>query len=134
MMRELPQSFTVPRSRNASERGAGHIKLFVVLVFFGLIAYSAVKIVPAYVNNYQLQDTCQSEATFFAAHQKTDEKAKAAVWAEVQSLGIPITQDAVKVQVIGKTARISLDYTITVDLFGYELNLDFHPVGESPIV
>jgi hypothetical protein len=133
-MQELPRKRVVERGRGPSERGAGHFKLLFVLVIFGLIGYSAFQIVPAYVNNYQLQDTCQSEATFFAAHQKTDQKAKETVWAEVQSLGLPITQDAIKVQVIGRTARISIDYTVTVNLFGYEVNLDFHPRGESPIV
>jgi hypothetical protein len=133
-MLELPRKRLIERDRGPSERGEGHFKLIVVLVIFGLIAYCAFKIVPPYVNNYQLQDTCQSEATFFSAHQRTDQKAKEEVWAEVQSLGLPITEDTIKVQVIGRTARVSVDYTITVNLFGYDLILDFHPVGESPIV
>lgn len=122
------------RERGYAERGEGHFKLLVVIVILGLIGYAGFRIVPPYVNNYQLQDTCQSESALFAAHQKTDQKVKETVWAEVQSLGIPITQDAIKVQVIGRTARISVDYTLTVNLFGYDLNLEFHPKGESPIV
>ncbi len=131
---QLLRKGRVGRNRESFERGEGHFKLIVVLVIFGLIGYAGFKIVPAYVNNYQLQDTCQTEATFFSAHQKTDQKAKEAVWAEVQTLGLPINEDAIKVQVVGRTARISVDYTITVNLFGYEVNLDFHPRGESPIV
>ncbi|HVN09724.1 MAG TPA: hypothetical protein VMV61_12160 [Patescibacteria group bacterium] len=120
--------------RRDLERGEGHLKLLVVIIIFGLIGYSCFMIVPPYVNNYQLQDTCQSESALFAAHQKTDQKVKDTVWAEVQSLGIPIKQEDIKVQVVGRTALISVDYTITVSLFGFELNLDFHPKGESPIV
>ncbi len=104
--------------------------MLVVLVSLG---YTGFKIVPPYVNNYQLQDTCVSESRLFAAHQKSDEKTKDAVWAEVQSLGIPIQQDAIKVVVIGHTARVSVDYNVVVNLFGYDVNLDFHPVGESPV-
>jgi hypothetical protein len=118
----------------SSERGEGHFKLLVVVVIFGLIGYTGFKIVPPYVNNYQLQDTCETEARFFAAHQKTDQKAKETVWAQVQSLGIPITQDAIKVDVFGRTARVSVDYSITVNLFGFDYTMEFHPRGESPII
>jgi len=120
--------------RASSERGEGHFKLLVLLVILGLIGYAGFKIVPPYVNNYQLQDTCDTESRFFGAHTKTDVKTKETVWAEVQSLGIPITQDAIKVEVIGKTARVSVDYNITVNLFGFDYTLEFHPRGESPML
>lgn len=132
-MPQMPRKRLVERYHASSERGEGHFKLLVVLVIFGLIGYAGYQVVPPYINNYQLQDTCQTESTLFAAHQKTEEKARDSVWAEVQSLGLPINRDAVKVEVVGKTARISVDYTVTVNLLGYELNLDFHPKGESPI-
>ena len=119
--------------RSRTQRGAGHLKLFIVLAVFAAIGYVGFKVVPPYVNNYQLQDTCESESHLFAAHQKTDQRTREAVWAEVQSLGIPITQDAIKVEVIGRTASVSVDYTIVVNLFGYELNLPFHAKGESPM-
>ena len=105
----------------------------IVLVILGAIGYTGFKVVLPYVNNYQLQDTCESESRLFAAHQKTEDKTKDAVWAQVQSLGIPVQQDAVKVEVIGRTARVSVDYNIVVNLFGFDVNLDFHPKGESPI-
>lgn len=123
-----------PRRRPSAQRGEGRFKLIVVLAIFGAIAYVGFKIVPVYVNNYQLQDACETESRFLASHTRTDQKAKENVWLEVQSLNIPVTQDAVKVEIIGKTARISVDYTITVSIFGFDVNLDFHPKGESPIV
>ena len=123
-----------PRNRPSAQRGEGRFKLILVLAIFGAIAYVGFKIVPPYVNNYQLQDSCETESRFLAAHTRTDQKAKENVWLEVQSLNIPVTQDAVKVEIIGKTARISVDYTITVSIFGIDVNLDFHPKGESPIV
>ena len=130
---QRPPHLVARRDRARAQRGEGHIKLLFVLVVLGAIGYTGVKVVPPYVNNYQLQDTCVSESRLFAAHQKSDQKTKDAVWAQVQSLGIPIQQDAVKVQVIGHTARVSVDYNIVVNLFGFDVNLDFHPVGESPV-
>ncbi|HMD30544.1 MAG TPA: hypothetical protein VKG84_01460 [Candidatus Acidoferrales bacterium] len=110
------------------------MKLIVVLAIVGSMIYAGVKVVPPYVNNYQLQDTVETESRFFAAHQRTEKQAKDNVWAEVQSLSIPITQDAIKVEVIGKTAIVSVNYTITVTIFGAEVNLEFHPKSESPIM
>ena len=121
------------RERARGERGEGRFKLIVVLAILGTIGYCGFKIVPAYVNDYQMRDTCESESRLFAARQKTEPKVRAAVWDQVQSLGIPVTQDAIKVETIGHTARVSVDYTIVVNLFGYDLNLDFHPKGENPI-
>ena len=123
-----------PRGRKSRERGEGHFKLIVVLAIFGTIGYIGFKIVPPYVNNYQLQDTVETESRFFAAHQKTDEKAKETVWAQVQSLSIPVDRDQIKVTTIGHTAIVSVDYTVTVSVFGYDVNLEFHPKGESPII
>jgi hypothetical protein len=121
------------QGRACSERGEGHFKLLVVLVIFGLMGYAGFKIVPPYVNNYQLQDTCESESRLFAAHQKSDQKVKDSVWAEVQSLSAPITQDQIKVEIIGKTARVSVAYVVTVSVFGFDYTMNFHPSGESPI-
>ncbi len=122
------------RERARGQRGEGQFKFFVVLAIFGAIAYIGFKVVPPYVNNYQLQDTCETESRMFAARQKTPQKARDAVWAEVQSLGIPITEDDIKVEAIGKTARVSVDYTVVVSIFGFDLSLSFHPKGESPII
>lgn len=133
-MPQLPTQRAAARSRAGGQRGEGHLKLLVVLVFFAMIGYAGFKIVPAYVNNYQLEDTCETESRFFAAHQKTDQKVRDTVWAEVQSLSAPITQDQIKVEVIGKTARVSIDYEVTVNLFGYDYTMNFHPRGESPIM
>jgi hypothetical protein len=130
---QRPPHLVVRRDRARTQRGEGHVKLLIVLVILGAIGYTGFKVVPPYVNNYQLQDTCESESRLFAAHQKSDQKTRDAVWAEVQSLQIPIQQDAVKVETIGHTARVSVDYTIVVSLFGYDVNLEFHPKGESPI-
>jgi len=130
---QSPPQGRAPRERKPGERGEGRFKLIAVLAIFATIGYLGFKIVPPYVNNYQLQDTCETESRFFAARTKNDQKAKEAVWAEVQSLSLPITQDAIKVEIIGKTARIRVDYTVTINVFGFDVNLDFHPKGESPV-
>ncbi|HXZ20196.1 MAG TPA: hypothetical protein VEG63_09620 [Candidatus Acidoferrales bacterium] len=120
-------------SRARSERGGAGLKFLVVLIILILLGYAGFQIVPPYVNNYQLQDSCVSESRLLAAHQKTEEKVRETVWATVQSLNVPIKQDDIKVEIIGKTARVSIQYAITVNLFGFDYTMNFNPAGESPI-
>ncbi len=133
-MQKQPTRSAALGRRARAQRGEGNLKLLVVVVIIGLICYAGFKIVPAYVNNYQLRDTCETESRLFAARQKTEDKVRAAVWESVQSLSIPVTQDQIKVEVIGKTARVSVQYAITVNLFGYDYTMNFDPAGESPII
>ena len=128
-----PKRRAPARSRARSERGGAGLKLLVVLIILILLGYAGYQIVPAYVNNYQLQDSCLSESRLFAAHQKTEDKVRETIWATVQSLNIPIKQDDIKVEVFGKTARVSIQYAITVNLFGFDYTMNFNPAGESPI-
>ncbi len=133
----MPQQPTRERAlgrRARSQRGEGHFKLLIVVVIIGLIGYVGFKIVPAYVNNYQMRDTCETESRLFAAHQKTEDKVRATVWETVQSLSIPVSEDQIKVEIVGKTVRVSLQYAVTVNILGYDYTMNFNPAGESPII
>lgn len=132
-MQQQPTRRAAAGSRARSQRGGAGLKFLIVLVIFGLMGYAGFKIVPAYVNNYQLQDACESESRLFAAHQKTEDKVRESVWATVQSLSVPIKQDDIKVDIVGKSARVSIQYSITVNLFGFDYTMNFNPTGESPI-
>lgn len=120
-------------SRNR-ERGEGNLKLIIWLVIFVLVGYVLFKIVPPYVNDYQLRDTLQTESRFFAAHQKTAEQVRATVWNEVQSLKIPAQREDITVSDAMRTAHVEVKYTVVVELPGYTLNLNFDPSAESPIL
>lgn len=131
---QLPPGIVRAKGRGRAQQGEGNIKFLIVLVILGAIAYACFKIVPPYVNNYQLQDTCDAESRMFAAHQKTEERVRAAVFSEVQGLGISIPREAVHVEIMGRKVRVSVDYNATVSVFGVDIPLEFHPAGESPII
>ena len=131
---QLPPGIVRARDRARAQQGEGNIKFLIVLVILGAIAYACFKIVPPYVNNYQLQDTCDAESRMFAAHQKTDERVRQTVSAELQGLGITVPRDAIHVEIMGRRVRVSVDYTVTVNVFGVDIPLEFHPAGESPII
>lgn len=121
------------RSRNP-ERGEGNLKLIIWLGIFAIVGYLLFKIVPPYVNDYQLRDTLVSESRFFAAHQKSAEAVRGAVWNELQSLRIPAQKEDIFISDAGRIGHVEVKYTVVVELPGYTLNLNFDPIAESPIL
>ena len=133
---ELPPGIVRARDRGKrrAQQGAGNIKFLIVLAILFAAGYAGFKLVPPYVNNYQLQDTCDAESRMFAAHQKTAERTRQTVYAEMQGLNLDVPSDAVHVDIIGRKVRVSVDYTVVVNVFGVDVHLEFHPAGESPII
>ena len=80
-------------SRPARNRqlGAGKLKSLLILLVIGAAIYAAVKIVPAYMNNYQLQDTMTSEARFATSTypKKTPDDIRDDLYRKMQELGVP---------------------------------------------
>lgn len=109
------------------EKGGARIKtLFAVIVLVAMI-YAAVKIVPAYVTNYQLQDSMQEEATFATVNRKTPDAIKTDIEQKVTDLGLQVDPSTIQVTAVMGNVTISLEYTVPVDLTVYQLQLHFHP-------
>ena len=124
-----------PSSRNAnrrSQRGEGKLKaiIFTLIIIFGI--YVAYKLVPPYVNEYQLQDKMQELARFGIVNRYSDEQVRENVFKTVQDLNLQmIKREDIKVTVTQATCRISLDYTVPVDMFFYSTELHFSPSSEN---
>ena len=115
------------------DAGAGQFKTLVSLAILASVAYAAVKTLPVYVDNYQLQDHIQQLSTQLAVRAKpaTPDEVGNEVLTFAQDHGIPLTPDNVKVT-ISRHVRINLDYTVPVDLTVYTLRLHFTPSADSP--
>ena len=123
-----------PSSRNAnrrSQRGEGKLKSIVFALVAILGIYVAYKLVPPYVNEYQLQDKMQELARFGIVNRYSDEQVRENVYKAVQDLNLPIKREDIKVTVTQATCRISLDYTVPVDMFFYSTELHFSPSSEN---
>lgn len=114
-----------------SERGEGRLKSILVVVIVVLAIYSAWKIVPAYVNEYQLQDNMQEQARFAVVNRYTEEQIRDKVFKVVQDLEIPAKREDIKIVATNSVVKISLQYTVPVDLMMYHLELHFSPDSES---
>ena len=121
---------TSRRLRNP-ERGGSGAKLFFLLVFLGAMVFTGFKIIPIYVNNYQMQDAIESEARFAIGSRLAAQDIRNNVWKKVNEIGIPADQNALKVTRNEGAVNISLDYSVPVDLLVYKFTLDFHDHADN---
>ena len=114
-----------------SERGEGKLKAVIYLAIFLLIIYSAVKIVPIYVSDYQLSDKMQEQARFAVVNRYTEDQIRDNIFKVVQELEIPVKRESIKVFNTNAVVKISMEYTVPVDLFFYHTDLHFSPASEN---
>lgn len=123
----------IRKEQSQRERGGSRLKGLLALVIVGAMIFSAIKIVPAYFNNYQFQDSMQSEARFALSYPKKDaDQVRNDLWRKAQDLSIPLAQkEDIKVSVDQSNVTISVDYSVPVDLKVYQFTLQFHPHADN---
>lgn len=117
--------------RGCRERGGARLKaiLWTLALLYG--AFVAYKIIPPYFSNYQLADKMQEMARFAVVNRQSSEQIREAIFKEAQQRDISVRREAIKVDVTQDLVRISVDYTVPVDLKLYQLNLHFAPSSEN---
>jgi hypothetical protein len=115
------------------EEASGRLRALLSLAFLAALAYVAVKILPAYYDNFQLQDHIRQLTTQVAVRTKpvTPAEIEDEVMTFAQDHGITLAPENVKVT-ISRHISISLEYTVPVDLTVYTLRLHFKPSADSP--
>ena len=114
-----------------SQRGGGTIKAILwsaILIYGAFVAY---KILPAYVAEYQLADKMQEQARFSIVNRYSEEQVRDNIFKVVKDLEIPVKREEIKVVANQDVVKISMDYTVPVDLLVYQLNLHFTPSSEN---
>ena len=109
------------------ERGAGRLKAIVYTLILIAGVYVAVKLVPVYVAEYQLNDKMSEQARFAVVNRYSEDQIKDQLYKVVQDLDIPAKRDDIKVTHTGKGLTISVAYTVPVDLMVYKTELNFAP-------
>lgn len=124
----MPGGFAIPwvRPSRMKERGAATFTTFVALVILAVLVFTAIKVVPPYFANYQLQDSIKEEVRFAVASRKTEDAIRDDVWKRMQELGVPGQKEDIHVVVSGNDTTITLDYTVPIDMKVVQFNLDFH--------
>ncbi len=119
------------RSGARGQRGEGRLKAiaYTVIIVFGF--YAAYKLIPPYMAEYQLADKMQEEARFAVVNRHGEEQIREAILKEAESLEIPLKKEEIKVLASASVVRISVDYTVPVDLMVYKMELHFTPSSEN---
>jgi hypothetical protein len=120
----------LPATRQV-ERGEGKPKAILYTLILVLVVYAAFKIVPIYIQNYQLSDKMQETARFAVVNRYSEEQIRDTIFKEMQTLEISARREDIKVSSSPSVVRISVDYTVPVDLFFYHMDLHFTPSSEN---
>ncbi len=114
-----------------AERGEGKLKAVIYTAIFVMAIYAAVKIVPAYVSEYQLVDKMQEQARFAVVNRYSEDQIRDNIYRTVQDLDIPAKREDIKVVATTAAVKVSLDYTVPIDLMVYRFDLHFSPTSEN---
>ncbi|MBS1840062.1 MAG: DUF4845 domain-containing protein [Acidobacteria bacterium] len=112
---------------SSNERGEGKFKAILVTAILIFLVYAAVKTVPPYVSEYELNDTMQETARFASVTRSGEDQIRATIFKKIEELEIPATKEDVKVTAVNGKVSISVDYTVPIDLMVYKFDLHFTP-------
>jgi hypothetical protein len=114
-----------------AQRGAGKFKAIVYTAILVFGVFCAVRLLPPYVAEYQLSDKMQEQARYGVVNRYTEEQVRDIIFKEAMDLNVPITKEQIKVLANPSMVRISLDYTVPIDLLVYKMDLHFTPSSEN---
>jgi hypothetical protein len=117
-------------SRHA-ERGEGKLKAIVYTAILVIAVFVAVKTVPSYVAEYQLKDKMSEQARFAIVNRYTEDQIKDNIYRVIQDLDIPAKRDDIKVTNTNHGIDIAVSYTVPVDFWFYQTDLNFTPSSEG---
>lgn len=118
-------------ARARSERGASKVKTVAILAILLFAIYAAVKLIPIYVAEYQLSDKMQEQARFAVVNRYTEDQIRDNIFKVVQDLEIPVKREAIIVSSSNAIVKISMEYSVPVDLIFYKTDLHFSPSSEN---
>ena len=107
---------------------------FGIIVILAAVYFGA-ELVPPYYGNYEFNDYVKTTATMETYTTKPEAEIRDLVFRKAQSMELPVSKDAIKVQRQGQqnigSLSISAPYTVHVDLALYPLDLHFQASSEN---
>ena len=114
-----------------SQRGEGKLKAIIYTVILVTLVFVAVKLVPLYVAEYQLQDKMNEQAKFAVVNRYSEDQIRDILMKVTRDLDIPATRDDIKLSSTNHGVSISISYTVPVDFLVYQTNITFSPTSEG---
>lgn len=114
-----------------SERGEGKLKAVLYTAVILLVIYAGWKLIPPYISDYQLSDKMQEQARYAVVNRYSEEQIRDNIFKVAQDLEIPLKREDIKVAASNAIVKISVSYTVPVDMFFYSTELNFSPSSEN---
>lgn len=130
MQRRNRRPFIV-KSRLHGQRGEGKLKALVVTAAIVFVIYAAFKLVPPYLAEYQLADKMQETARYAQVSNYSEQQIRDEIFKTAEDLDIPVTKDQIKVVAGRPVTRISIDYSVPINLLFFQTTLHFTPSAEN---
>lgn len=116
---------------NQAQRGEGRLKAIIYTLILVIGVYVAWKMVPAYVNEYQLKDKISEQARFAVVNHYSEDQIRDIIFKTIEDLDIPAKREDIKVEHTNHGILISVNYSVPVDLKFYKTELNFSPASEG---
>jgi hypothetical protein len=84
-----------------------------------------------YISSFELQDYIRQQNPFWVTQRAPAEGIRNTIVAKAKELDLPVSREQVKVDVGGGRVVVAVDYTVSVDLMVYTLELHFTPSAEN---
>jgi len=114
-----------------SDSGKITFKAILSLAFLAAVIYAGIKIIPVYVNDYELNDYIQTQTPFWLTQRASADAVRKNVLAKAQDLGLALGAEDVTVVATANKVSVTLDYHVPVDLKVYTLQLHFTHSSEN---
>ncbi len=109
------------------QRGGGYFKAVVWILILVALIYVSFRVVPVYLNNYQLEDAIKSEALYATYQRKAASDIRKTIYTKARDIGIQqIRQEDIRVETAQGMVSISVSYTVPIEFPGYTWNLNFN--------
>ena len=114
-----------------AERGFISFSGIISLLFLAAVVFLALKLLPPYISNYQLQDEIQNVARSASYSQISEEDLQKSVISKANGLGIVLLPKEVSVRKGAGSVAITARYTVVVDLLVRQVELQFEPSASN---
>jgi hypothetical protein len=114
-----------------SDSGAGRAKALLSVLFLIIVVFVGFKIIPVYVDDYELNDYIQQQTPFWLTDRAGRDAIEKNVLDKAVDLGLPLTADNVTVLASGRLVQVSVDYKVPVDLIVATVPLHFTHSNEN---
>ena len=112
------------------QHGRSSFANLIILAIVALVIYSAIKIIPVYVNAYQLIDYADEIAKY--PGYRTVDAIKNQIFDKARELGISLDRRNIEVRLTDRETKIHLSFDIEVNIITYKYRKHFDETMTYP--